>query len=127
MESVSIRQHERNLRDLKCAVSRMTPVTLHHCHGGSIKSSGWHVGMGQKQNPFLQIPLHAMYHIGDWGIDSGVGVESWEKTWGRQWDHLIWVNNQLGYNIFAEAVKWEETNRRKSQPSTSTRKSTGKE
>jgi hypothetical protein len=67
--------------------------------------------MGQKQNPFLQIPLNDKYHIGDCGIDSGYGVLSWEKDFGRQWDHLIWVNDQLPYNIFSEAVRWEEKNR----------------
>lgn len=104
-------------------VTRYPFVTLHHCHGGSIKDHGWHVGMGQKQNPFLQIPLHDVYHTGDWGIDSGMGVETWEQKFGTQWEHLIWVNNQLPYNIFAEAVKWEDANRR----NTTTRKSTGEE
>lgn len=84
-----------------------------------MKDMGWHVGMGQKQNPFLQIPLKDTYHVGDLGIDSGYGVERWEKDFGRQWDHLIWVNDQLPYNLFAEAVRWEEKNR----PNTPTRKS----
>ena len=86
-----------------------------------MKQHGWHVGVGQKQNPFLQIPLKDDYHIGDMGIDSGMGVETWEERFGSQWDHLIWVNDQLPYTIFEEAVKWEEANR-KSQPSTATRK-----
>lgn len=88
-----------------------------------MKEMGWHVGVGQKQNPFLQIPLQDKYHIGDCGIDSGYGVESWEADFGRQWDHLLWVNDQLGHNIFAEAVKWEEQYR-KSQPSITTRRFT---
>lgn len=97
--------------------------------------AGWPVGMGQRQNPFLQIPLHADYHIGQFGIDHGIGVKSWENWFGRQWDHLIKVNNQLPYNIFAEAVRWEEKHRAKSaagyrernQPNIETRKSTGEE
>lgn len=120
---ISVTQHEKNLRELRCAVCRSTAVTLHHCHGGSMKDARWHVGMAQKQNPFLQIPLHNLYHTGDLGIDYGYGVESWEETFGTQMEHLQWVNEQLGYDIFEEAEKWEERNRR----STTTRKSTGEE
>jgi hypothetical protein len=116
---VSVTKHEKNLRELRCAVTRSPFITLHHCHGGSMKDMGWHVGMGQKQNPFLQIPLKHTYHVGDLGIDSGYGVERWEKDFGRQWDHLIWVNDQLPYNLFAQAVRWEEKNR----PNTTTGKS----
>ena len=92
-----------------------------------MKEAGWHVGMGQKQNPFLQIPLHSHYHVGGCGIDAGYGVERWEEHFGRQWDHLIEVNNKLPYNLFAEAVRWEEEHRGKSQPSTTTRRYTGEE
>jgi hypothetical protein len=122
---VSVSEHEKNLRQLRCCVTRNPYVTLHHCHGGSMKFADWHVGMGQKQNPFLQIPLKAEYHVGDMGIDSGYGVERWEKDFGTQMEHLAWVNDQLGYNIFAEAVRWETTHRSKSQPSTGTRRSNG--
>jgi hypothetical protein len=76
-----------------------------------MKEMGWHVGMGQKQNPFLQIPLSWMYHTGDHGIDR-IGVETWEEKYGRQWDKLTWVNNQLPYDIFQQAQDWEERNRR---------------
>ena len=76
-----------------------------------MKFASWHVGMGQKQNPFLQIPLNDKYHVGELGIDSGYGVESWEKDFGTQMEHLTWVNDQLPYNLFAEAVRWEERNR----------------
>ena len=94
---VTMTQHIKNLRQLPCAVSRRTPVTLHHCHGGSMKDLGWHVGMGQKQNPFLQIPLHAEFHVGNNGIDYGVGVLTWEKKYGTQVDMLQWTWEQLGY------------------------------
>lgn len=96
---------------MRCVVSRSPFITLHHCHGGSVKQLGWHVGIGQKQNPFLQIPLQAKYHVGDCGIDSGIGVETWEKRFGTQQEHLTWVNDQLPYNLFAQAVQWEERNR----------------
>lgn len=110
-ERLSVSKHEKNLREMRCVVTRNPFITLHHCHGGSMKEMGWHVGVAQKQNPFLQIPLKGDYHVGDMGIDSGMGVETWEQKFGRQWDHLIWVNDQLPYNLFAQAVKWEEKNR----------------
>jgi len=67
--------------------------------------------MGQKQNPFLQIPLHAEYHVGIRGIDSGMGVETWEAAFGTQLAHLIWVDEQLDYDIFLEARMWERKHR----------------
>lgn len=121
---VSSSAHEKNLRELRCAVTRNPHVTLHHCHGGSVKEAGWHVGMGQKQNPFLQIPLKAEYHTGDMGIDYGYGVETWEEHFGTQMEHLQWVNEQLGYDIFKEAERWEKENRHRSQSQRST--ATGK-
>lgn len=108
---ISVSQHEKNLRELPCAVSRMTPVTLHHCHGGSMKSEGWHVGTGQRQNPYLQIPLHAKYHLGSFGVDAGLGVETWESHFGAQTDLLDWVRSQLGYDVWTLATEWERENR----------------
>lgn len=120
---VSVTQHEKNLRELRCAVTRNPQVTLHHCHGGSVKEAGWHVGMGQKQNPFLQIPLKADYHVGSLGIDSGIGVYTWEKYFGTQMEHLEWVNGQLDYDIWEQAELWEKENRQ----NTATKKSNGEE
>lgn len=92
----------------------MTPVTLHHVHGGSVKSAGFHVGMGQRQNPFLQIPLSAQYHFGQFGIDSGMGVQTWESKFGTQIAHLEWVDDELSYpmSIWEMAVLWGEVNRK---------------
>jgi len=82
-----------------------------------MKDYGWPVGMGQKQNPFLQIPLSFMYHTGDYGVDR-IGVETWEQQYGKQWDKLRWVNDQLPYDIFDQARRWEKDHRQ----STVTRK-----
>ena len=106
-----VKRHEENLRKLRCVISQNTTVTLHHCHGGSMKEAGWHVGMGQKQNPWLQIPLHEHYHTGGYGIDSGTGVQTWENYFGTQTEHLQWVNEQLPYDIFEQAKNWEEKHR----------------
>lgn len=80
-------------------------------------SAGWPVGMGQRQNPFLQIPLHEMYHTGSYGIDSGLGmtVEKWEAMFGTQIDLLDWVESQLSYCEAAPLLQlawdWEAENR----------------
>jgi hypothetical protein len=110
-EQVAVSKHEKYLRDLRCVVSKSPFVTLHHCHGGSIKVHGWHVGMGQKQNPFLQIPLSWMYHTGDHGIDR-IGVLTWEDRYGTQMEKLRWVNDQLPYDLFEQARSWERKKRR---------------
>jgi hypothetical protein len=61
-------------------------------------------GEGQKQNDFLVIPLAAKYHVGDFGIDTGMGifkgVKDWERVMGKQVDWLCWVNDRLDYNLF---------------------------
>lgn len=104
---MTVTEHERNLRQLRCAVSMMTPVTLHHCHGGSMLNVGWHVGMGQRQNPYLQIPLHERYHTGRFGIDAGVGVQTWEGQLGTQVALLDETEDLLGYNIWDLARAYE--------------------
>ena len=60
-----------------------------------MKDRGWHVGVAQRQNPFLVIPLHFDFHVGDYGIDAGVGVQSWEAEWGTQISMLEWVDEQM--------------------------------
>ena len=71
-----------------------------------------HVGMGQKANPFLQIPLKAEYHTGNFRIDSGYGVVSWEAVFGTQMEHLDRVNAQLPYDIWEQAKLWAGINNR---------------
>lgn len=63
-------------------------------------------GMAQKNNPFLQIPLHADFHTGNCGIDSGTGVEEWERLFGSQEELLNEVSDELGYDVFKEARAW---------------------
>lgn len=104
---VSVTQHEKNLRAMRCLLTHSAPVTLHHCHGGSMKQHGWHVGTGQRQNPFLQIPIDERYHTGLYGIDSGLGVRTWEETFGTQVELLERVNSMLPYDIWEEAKAWE--------------------
>jgi hypothetical protein len=50
------------------------------------------------------IPLTAKYHVGDFGIDTGMGVfkgvKDWERTCGEQVFLLHWVNDRLDYDIW---------------------------
>ena len=114
MAEISVTAHEKVLRLIPCVVSDMRPVTLHHCHGGSMKDMQWHVGVAQRQNPFLQIPLHEMYHTGNYGIDSGMGVETWERKFGAQTKHLNSIDALLNYDLWDMVVQWEHENRSKS-------------
>lgn len=110
VSKVPVSVHERNLRNLRCVVSAQFPVTLHHCHGGSmltmIGGSGNTRGTGQKTNPFYQIPIIMKYHTGEFGIDTGMGVESWEEKFGEQLAFLQEVDGLLSYSIFFQAGIW---------------------
>ena len=60
-------------------------------------------GGGQKVSDWLVIPLHADFHTGQYGVDTGIGVVTWESMFGRQVDHLATVCAYLGYDVFALA------------------------
>jgi len=110
---ISVSRHEKNLRELRCVVSMQYPVTLHHCHGGSMLDLGPgfpNPGMAEKNNPFLQIPLLLRYHTGSMAIDGSMGVETWEEIFGKQVDFLIEVNGQLEYDIWEQAILWNNEN-----------------
>lgn len=108
LQLVQYTRHHDILRKWSCCVSGKTPVTIHHCHGGSMKALIRNPGMGQRQNHFLVIPLHVDYHTGDFGIDNGMGffkgVEAWEEAFGTQLDHLCEVAGRIeqeyGYSIW---------------------------
>lgn len=82
-----------------------------------MREEGWHVGIGQRQNPFLCIPLCAQLHVGDQGIDGGTGVLTWERMYGRQMNHLRALNICFDYDLFEQANSWEERVRWKSKRS----------
>lgn len=110
---VPVSVHERTLRNMRCVVSGSIYVTLHHAHGGSMLTLGpefANPGMGQRNNPFFQIPVHAQYHVGEYGIDTGMGkirtVEEWEEAFGSQVDFLHEVNGQLTYDLWEQARLW---------------------
>lgn len=111
----NVAEHEKKLRQLKCVVCASPFVQLHHTHGGSMLQIATELalpnpGMAQRNNPFLQIPLNAVYHVGEFGIDHGMGkfktVEDWEAAFGTQKEHLASVSEQLGYDVFEAAQRW---------------------
>lgn len=101
------KDHWDNVRELGCCVSLTDKaVTIHHCHGGSC-TDFWGKeapGAGCRNAHFLVIPLAAKYHVGAFGIDTGMGVfkgvRDWERTIGTQVYWLAWVNSRLEYDIF---------------------------
>lgn len=110
---IPVSHHDRALRDMSCIVSQMRPVTLHHCHSGSMMELGPEFpnpGWAQRNNPFLQIPLHAKYHVGDFGVDV-IGVETWEDHFGSQVEHLEEINGMLNYDLWRQATLWAQSNR----------------
>jgi len=114
-QRISVSKHEKNLRQIRCVVSHRSPVTLHHCHSGSMCDLGPEFpnpGWAQRQNPFLQIPLVALYHVGNAGIDGSIGVVTWERTFGSQLDFLHEINGKLPYDIWNEARQWTSKNLR---------------
>jgi hypothetical protein len=106
----TITAHLKLLRAMPCMISGSKPVTLHHCKGGSMREllgCAGNPGKGAKVSDWLQIPIAARYHVGDFGIDNGQGIyktkEQWEAAFGKQSDFLIRLSRQLGYNVFERA------------------------
>lgn len=103
MPTAEIKRHWDKVAQLGCIVTGLTPATIHHIHGASVKLIGIHKGMGQKNSDWLVIPLAYALHTGPEGIDSGMGVIAWEKKYGSQVDHLDEVCRRLGYNCWLKA------------------------
>ncbi len=105
-----IRDHWKRVAALGCVVTFDTLCTIHHVHSGSIREkfgSKAMPGVGQRQNHWLVIPLHPRLHTGVDGVDSGMGVAKWERTYGRQAHYLDQVRQQIknrhGYDIYEKA------------------------
>lgn len=102
-----VKDHWANVRALGCCVSKSNVyVTLHHCHGGSMIDyfgDDGRAGMALKMSDYLVIPLAVKYHVNQFGVDSGVGVRTWERMFAKQVYYLHWVNHQLPYCIFDAA------------------------
>ncbi len=109
MATAEIKRHWNRVAGLDCIVTRQPFPTIHHCKGGSMLLIPGldHPGWAQKQDDWLVIPLAAILHTGDLGIDNGMGpfksVIAWEAKFGSQVDHLDEVCRRLGYNVWARA------------------------
>lgn len=97
-----VKAYHARVRAIGCLISGSEKPTLHHVHGGSC-SSFTKPGMGQRSNHFLVIPLAAKYHNLAGGIDGGMGVPTWERTYGTQLKMLLEVERVLGVDVFALA------------------------
>lgn len=106
----TVKEHHNNVRALRCVITNNPAVTLHHCHGGSMTEAGYSSGMAQRGggSEALVIPIVASYHVGEDGIDYGVGVVTWERWYGTQMEHLKDIGEQLGYDLFRLAKIWEK-------------------
>jgi hypothetical protein len=67
------------------------------------ESGGAQRGCGEA----LVIPLKAQFHVGEDGIDYGVGVLTWERWYGTQMDFLREVSELLGYDLFRLHEAWK--------------------
>lgn len=74
-------------------------------HGRELTALGLGRGMGQKTSDWLVIPLCNHHHVGDMGIDSSFGVESWQFYFGSQLKHLHTVSEKLGIDVIERARK----------------------
>jgi len=104
----SVKEHHERVRAIPCVITHYRFNTLHHCHGGSMIDLGWDSGgAGRKQSDALVIPLKAELHCaGLDGIDSGMGVDTWESWYGPQSGHLAAIGASLGYSLFELAAWW---------------------
>ena len=74
-----IRDHWNRVGELSCLITGRPNPTLHHAKSGSMTQIiGLH-GLSLKVSDWLVIPLDALMHTGALGIDSGMGVLSWEN------------------------------------------------
>ena len=73
-------------------------------------------GMGERNNPFFQIPILLKYHVGPMGIDGSTGVVEWERTFGSQVGFLHEVNGQLEYDLWEQATLWSKENWKSASP-----------
>jgi len=102
-ERKAIMAYHSMLAEMACVVTGKRPVTLHHCHGGSLADAGINRGMSQRPSDWLVIPIIMDLHVGPQGIDGGKGVRSWEAEHGTQMDHLLALQEKLNIQLFTLA------------------------
>ena len=105
----TVSDHYDNVAALGCLITGNPWPTIHHVSGGSMKDHGYHSGMAQRGiSDALVIPIKADHHVGEYGIDSGYGVDTWEKHFGTQWEHIQEVSKNVGYDLIKLHEHWLE-------------------
>ena len=105
----TVSEHWDNVAKLGCLITGNPWPTIHHVHGGSMKDYGYHSGMALRGiSDALVIPLKADHHTGEYGIDGSMGVRTWEKYFGDQWNFIQEVSDCVGYDLIALHELWLE-------------------
>jgi len=102
-ERKAIEQYHALVAEMPCIVTGMRPVTLHHCHSGSLADAGINRGKSQRPSDWLVIPIILDLHVGPQGIDGSKGVRSWEAEHGTQMSHLLALQEKVGIDLFTLA------------------------
>jgi hypothetical protein len=101
MATAEVKRYWSAVAALGCQACRSDyETTIHHVHGGSCKGFK---GTGMKSSDWLVIGLCFDHHTGKRGIDSGMGVQTWEGIHGPQLLMLFRVGLSLGINTFEKA------------------------
>ena len=106
--TAEIKRHWDRVAALGCMVTGdKHNVTIHHCHGGSMKLRQVHRSAGRKTSDWLVIGLHHDLHLAPGiGIDASVrrpSVWEWEAVNGDQAVMLDRVGALLGLDLWALA------------------------
>lgn len=102
MNPVERKAHFARVAQYPCWVSGHYPVTIAHCHGGSVLEAGFKRGMAKKPSDWLVLPIAFEYHLGRNGMDV-IGIKEWEAHFGRQVDMLEEFGRRLKLDLFALA------------------------
>jgi len=103
MPTAEIKRHWDKVGQMCCLITNRPGPTLHHCTGGSMTEIIGLTGVALKVSDWLVIPLDALMHTGNQGIDGSMGVETWEERFGKQAHHLDEVSRKIGYNVWLKA------------------------
>lgn len=109
----SIQAHRDNVGALRCVISGRPNPTLHHAQGPSIRCRLQEMGLDSTKSQSMRgngeallIPLDALYHTGQLGIDMGMGRETWENRFGSQAEFVDRVSKLVGYDLFELHHLW---------------------
>lgn len=98
--SAEERKHHEACRKVGCVITRQHHPTIHHCHGGSMRSIGVDKGGGLRTSHWLVLPLAAELHCaGQYALDGSFGVARWEQMFGTQLWWLRWIDERLSYDV----------------------------